>query len=277
MKKDLACNYCANIELLNIVFSDCEESFETGLAARGHFLKRIKNLHYPAWPVKLIVRQKEGHHSKLVIGRDHFGLTWQEFNVEILGLSLDKRPEMPPIPFFGISTTGPLVKAEGTDYWVRDKERTKYVLWNACRITHERFSFIIKLHWWPDHGRVFMVERLDFDDVKAFAALKTGLSMFSRGRGRKPNQNYTSNKHFLSALNEAIIRRHEAGFGNKEIREVEIAEDLFPESNHGARELRRWLQTSWRRFRWPDVVKAIIENEMEERYMMIDDFKVKRT
>jgi len=264
------------MELLNIDFSGCAESFEMELAARGHFLKRIRNPHYPLWPIKLIARQKGGQYSKLLVSREHFAPGWQQFSVEILGLALNGRPAMPPLPLFGMSTTGPLVKVEGTDYWVQDEERTNYILWNACRITHEGFGFVIKLHWWPDHGRVFTVENLEFDDVTAVAALKKGLSIFSRGRGRKPRENFTSNKQFLSSLNDAIMRRHNAGFAPADIREVDIAEDLFPESKHGSRELRRWLQTSWRKFRWPDIVKAVVKDEMEERYSMGEDLTFKR-
>ncbi|SRR6266545_2133472 len=117
----------------------------------------------------------------------------------------------------------------------------------------------------PIIGRVFTVENLDFDDAAAFAALKIGLSFFSLGRGRRPAENFTSNKEFLDALKEAIMRRHKGGFAPSKIFQIDVAEDLFPESKHRARELRRWLQKSWRKWRWPAVVKATIEDEARDR------------
>lgn len=110
---DLGCNYCSNMELFNIDFSGCAESSEMGLAARGHFLKKIRNPHYPAWPIDVIARQNGQQYSKRLVGKEHFAPGWQHFNVEILGLALAGKPSMPPLPLFGLSTTGPLVRVEG--------------------------------------------------------------------------------------------------------------------------------------------------------------------
>src|SRR5260370_5158823 len=139
---------------------------------------------------------------------------------------------------------------------------SRYILWNACRITNEEFEFVVKLHWWPNHDRFFSVDRFRFDSAVEAAALRDALSMLSHGRGRKPSEYFTSNKEFLTHLNAAVLNCA----GNGRIpSQIEIAEGLFPEAQDSARELRRWLKTSWRKWQWKEIVKAIIEDETEKK------------
>lgn len=248
----LQCAYCENPKLFQVDFSTPDyESRDIGIAAQGHFLKRIKNDDYPAWPVPVIFRGVGSLHSKMLIGRDHFAQKWQSFNVEILGSDLTERPPMPPLPLFGLTkTTTP--------------DRISYILWNACRITHEEFGLVINLHWWPSHGRVFSVENLDFDNTAARSALNTGLSFFSRGR-RRPTEYFDSNKEFFEQLKDIVMLRYDSGLSPAKILEADIALDLFPETESSARTLRRWLQTSWRKQKWEDIVESIIKHVSEER------------
>jgi hypothetical protein len=254
-KKPLAassCPYCSKPKLLDVDFSGLPESERTGLGARGHFLKRIKNPHYPAWPVKFTYRQKGNQHSKLLEGQKHFGKKWIQLDVEILGLFFTEKPPMPPVPLFGITNKYSLPKK---------KENTTHILWNACRIKDKRFDFIVKLHWWPTHERIFTVERFSFDGADEAAALMNALSIFGRGRGRKPTEYFTSNKHFLTNLNAAVLESHARG---RFPSEMEIAIELFPEAKDNSRELRKWLQTSWRKWHWKDIVKAIVDDDTED-------------
>jgi hypothetical protein len=236
-------------ELWDTDFSDSSETTGLGIAARGHFLKRIPNPHYPAWPISCIFRQKDDQHAKLLLGREHFGPKWAQFNVEILGLAMPVRPPMPPVPLFGLTHTYSSLNEEAT---------SRYILWNACRIKSEHFEFVIKLHWWPNHDRIFSVDHFRFESAAEAAALRDALSIFSHGRGRKPSEYFTSNKQFLTHLNTAVLDSHGDG---RIPSQIEIAEGLFPEAQDSARELRRWLKTSWRNWRWTDIVRAIIEGE----------------
>jgi hypothetical protein len=221
------------------------------MAARGQFWKRIQNDRYPAWPIPAIRREINDLHSKLLVGKDHFAPRWQPLTVEVLGCNFTDKPQMPPVPLFGMSTRRGLATAS-------------YILWNACRISHEEFSFVVNLHWWPSHGRVFTVETFDFDSTAARSALNTALSLFALGRG-KPSEYFKNNKEFFEALKLAIMQRYEAGVSPSDILESEIAEELFPEANDDARTLRRWLQTSWRKWKWKDVVKSIIDSVTRDR------------
>jgi hypothetical protein len=247
---DGQCEYCAKPALWEADFSDCTEERYGGIAARGHFLKRIENPHYPVWPVQCIFRQKGNQHSKLLIGREHFGSKWHQFNVEILGLTFPNWPPMPPEPLFGVTRSF----TPGVGY--------SYILWNACKITSEQFEFVVKLHWWPNHDRRFIVDRFHFDSAAEAAALNDALLIFSRGRGRRPMEYFTSNKEFNEQFKSAVIK----SFENRGIpTQIEIAEDLFPEAQDSARELRRWLRTSWRKWQWKDIVKAIVEDDAEKK------------
>lgn len=175
-----SCRYCSRPELWDVDFSNCAEHKESGIAARGHFLKRIKNPHYPAWPIQCIFRQKGDQHSKLLLGKDHFARKWDPLDVEILGLGgLTDHPPMPPVPLFGITHSySPLNKAM----------TSRYILWNACRIKHQEFDFVIKLHWWPDHNRIFSVEGLRFDSAAEADVLRDALSILVlEGVGSHPN------------------------------------------------------------------------------------------
>jgi hypothetical protein len=252
--KPVRCPYCSTPQLWNVDFTASPATRESGIAARGHFLKRITNPHYPAWPLPLICREAGNQHSKLVLGHEHFAHKWKDVDVEILGLSFDLKPPMPPLPLFGMTAK----------YSPRRKRETRtYILWNACRITHKGFDFVIKLHWWPDHKSIFCVEKFAFEGAKEMGALTTALSIFSPGRGRKPTEYFTSNKHFLVNLKAAIIDTHSQG---RVPLQLEIAEGLFPEAKHSARELRKWLQTSWRNWRWADIVQAVMENAEHEKH-----------
>jgi len=246
---ELQCRYCTKPELWDVDFSDCTEEKYAGIAARGHFLKRIDNPHYPAWPIQCVFRQKDHQHSKLLIGRDHFGPKWHEFNVEILGLTLTHWPPMPPQPLFGMTRRS------------SPGDKDSYILWNACRVTSEQFEFVIKLHWWPSHDRTFTVDHFRFGSATEAQALRDALSIFSQGRGRKPSEYFTSNKEFLTHLNAAVLTNCSKG---RNPSQLEIAESLFPEAEDSARELRRWLKTSWRKWKWKDIVVAIIEDETEK-------------
>lgn len=245
----LECPFCKNPKLFYADFSESPEQPEL-VAARGQFWKRIKNDRYPAWPIPTIRRDLNGLHSKLLVGRNHFAPKWEPLTVELLGCDFTDKPEMPPVPLFGMST----MRGFGTSY----------ILWNACRITHDGFSFVVNLHWWPGHGRVFTVEKFDFDDTAARSALDTALSLFAPGRG-KPSEYFKNNKQFFDAINLAVMRRYDEGVSPDDILETEIAEELFPEANDDGRTLRRWLQTSWRKWKWKDVVKSIIESVTRDR------------
>jgi hypothetical protein len=250
---DIGCYYCSKPELWDVDFSDCAEEKHAGIAARGHFLKRIANPHYPAWPIQCIFRQKGDQHSKLLLGRDHFAPRWSRFSVEILGFGgLTDRPAMPPVPLFGIDHS----------YSKMNKSLTsRFTLWNACRIKHEQFDFVVKLHWSAEHDRIFSVDGFRFDGAAETDALRDALSIFAPGRGRKPSEYFTSNKHFLTVLNATVMKSHWDG---RIPTQMEIAVALFPESQDSARELRRWLKTSWRKWQWKDIVSAIIEDETEK-------------
>jgi hypothetical protein len=123
---------------------------------------------------------------------------------------------------------------------------------------------VVNLHWWPSHERVFTVEKFDFDSTPTRAALDTALSLFAPGRG-KPSEYFKSNKQFFDAIRLSVMRRYDQGVAPESITEVEIAEELFPEANDNGRTLRRWLQTSWRRWKWKDVVKSIIDSVTRDR------------
>ena len=246
----VACPFCQSPNLFHTDFSDSVNRSEL-VAARGRFWKRIQNDHYPTWPIPAIRRDNgKGVHSKLLLGKDHFASKWQPLSVEILGCDFTAKPKMPPQPLFGIGI-------------IRGIE-TSYILWNACRITHEEFSFVINLHWWPSHGRVFTVEQFDFESTAARSALDTALSLFAPGRG-KPSEYFKNNKQFYEAIRLAVMRRYDEGVSPDAIRETDLAEELFPEANDDARTMRRWLQTSWRRWKWKDIVESIIESVTRDR------------
>ena len=250
MVNALKCAFCENPRLFQTDFSNSQVKTEI-VSARGQFWKRIQNDRYPAWLTPAVGRENGDVHSKLLIGKDHFGPRWQLLTVEILGYNLTDKPPMPPIPLFGVTST-------------RGLETVSYILWNACRITHEEFSFVVNLHWWPSHERVFTVEKFDFEDTAARSALNTALSLFAPGRG-KPSEYFKNNKQFFDAIRVAVMRRYDEGVAPESITEIEIAEELFPEANDGARTLRRWLQTSWRKWKWKDVVKSIVDSVTRDR------------
>ena len=242
----LECAFCENPRLFHTDFSQSATTTEH-VSALGHFWKRIKNDQYPAWPIPLIRRANGDLYSKTLIGKDHFASRWQPLTIDLLGYNLADKPQMPPVPLFGMTTTTPY------------ESDTTYILWNACKITHEEFSFAVNLHWWPSHGRVFTVEKFDFDSAAARSALNLALSIFAPGRG-KPSEYFTNNKQFFEAIKLAVMQRHNAGVALGDILEIEIAKELFPEADDDARTLRRWLQTSWRKWKWKDVVKSIIDS-----------------
>jgi hypothetical protein len=246
----LECAFCENPKLFHADFSDSATTTET-VYARGHFWKRIKNEQYPLWPIPAIRRASGDLHSKILIGKDHFASRWRLLTVEVLGYSLADKPQTPPVPLFGMTKITPY----GSD--------ATYILWNACKITHEEFSFVVNLHWWPSHGRIFTVEKFDFDSAAARAALSLALSIFGPGRG-KPSEYFTNNKQFYEAIKLAVIQRYDAGVAPDDILEIEIAKELFPEADDDARTLRRWLQTSWPKWKWKDIVKSIIEDMTRE-------------
>jgi len=244
------CPFCQNFDLFHADFSDSESRLQTGLSARGRFFKRIQNELYPRWPIPIVRRDLDGLHSKLVLGRDHFGPKWQPLTVEILGCDFTEKPHMPPVPLFSMD--------------VRHGFENTYTLFHACRITHEGFSFVLNLHWWPTHGRIFTVENFDFESTEARLALNTALSLFARGRG-KPSEYFQNNKQFYDAIKAAVMRRYDEGMSAKRILAIDIAEELFPEANDSGRTLRRWLQTSWRKWKWKDVVNSIIDGVSRDR------------
>ena len=206
----LECPFCKNPDLFNADFSDLSETADR-VSARGSFWKRIENREYPAWPIPVIRRDLDGLHSKVLIGVDHFGPRWQALTVNILGCDFDVRPQMPPVPLFGITTT----------HGFKDS----YILWNACTITHDDFHFVVNVHWWPSHDRLFTVEGFDFDNTKARDALNVALSLFARGRG-KPSEYFPSNKQFFESLKAAVIRRYDAGIPPKRILAIDIGRRL---------------------------------------------------
>ena len=243
----LECPFCKDPGLFHIDFSDLPDD-PYPVAAKGQFWKRIQNDVYPRWPIPGRRRDLEGLHSLTLIGSDHFAPRWELLTVEILGTDFLDKPAMPPIPLFGVTSIGDV----------------SFILWHACKITHKDFSFVVNVHWWPSHGRIFTVEKFDFESTKAREALSVVLSMFAKGRG-KPSEYFQSNKQFFEALKAAVMRRHDEGTPAKFIQAIEIAEELFPEANDSGRTLRRWLQSSWRRWRWKDIVSTIIENGIEAR------------
>ena len=246
----LECAFCENPRLFHTDFSHSTITTEI-VSARGHFWKRIKNDQYPAWPIPTIRRANGDLQSKTLIGKDHFSSRWRLLTIDLLGYNLTVKPPMPPVPLFGMNS-------------IKRESGAIYTLWNACKITHEEFSFVVNLHWWPSHDRVFTVENLDFDSTAARSALNLALSIFAPGRG-KPSEYFTNNKQFFEAIKLAVMQRHDAGKALSDILEIEIAKELFPEANDDARTLRRWLQTSWRKWKWQDVVKSIIESVTEDR------------
>lgn len=250
MSAPVQCPFCQNPELFHADFSFSASRSELGLSSRGRFFKRLQNEPGRLWPIPIVQRELDGLHSKLVVGRDHFAPKWQPLTVEILGCEFTEKPHMPPVPLFGMDT--------------RRGFETTYTLWHACRITHEGFSFVLNLHWWPTHGRIFTVEEFDFETTEARSALNTALSLFARGRG-KPSEYFQNNKQFFETIRAAVMRRYDEGTPTKKILAIDIAEELFPEANDDGRTLRRWLPTSWPKWKWKDVVNAIIESVRKDR------------
>ena len=136
-----------------------------------------------------------------------------------------------------------------------------YVLYSAAKVKHDETGLIIKLHLCPSHGLTFSVENFDFFGEGSFKILKDALSIFSPGMG-KPSEHFNNLREFDAALRKAIIKLSVVAPMPKH---EDVAQTMCG-GNFTGRMLRKWLKkTTWLHFKWHEIVKAVIEEDLNQK------------
>ncbi|MGH9944457.1 MAG: hypothetical protein ACRD9R_19080, partial [Pyrinomonadaceae bacterium] len=136
-----------------------------------------------------------------------------------------------------------------------------YVLYSAARVKHDETGLIVKFHLWPSHGLIFTVENYNFFSPDSAKIVQDALAIFSPGRGR-PSEHFNDLREFDRALRDTVIKASARGCSTK----MEDIAQAMCGGNFNARMLSKWLiKTTWLHFKWPEVVKAILEDDLNKK------------
>lgn len=181
-KKLPECPYCARPDLFEPrELSKWGRGQIVTIRKGGNYWKPLKKeLKKWEWLRQFTEYPFEDHVRYHIDGKEHFAAKFQDFDIDVIGMTSDERPPLAQgAPFFfrsgPVMRTYRVLKAQG-----RVDKPLNWKSYSACRITHRPTDTKVDFHWHQTHGLIAAVRDFPFGKAKKadFLIVETAMSFF---------------------------------------------------------------------------------------------------
>jgi hypothetical protein len=163
MSTKLKCPFCNRPEVFRPIDERTPEPKDHIAIPRvGKFWQALPN---EMRGYKIVPILNESDHWRISLYKGHPGTgkyftdKFKHFKLDLIGTDYELEPPEPvAVPFF-LRQEG-FTLSSSKPYWNMEVQRPSnpyWMLFNACRISHDKSDVVINAHWWPDHGNIFSI------------------------------------------------------------------------------------------------------------------------